>query len=296
MTPADSAKRLRALLARPGAVRGLAVHDVFCGLAAQQAGLEMVFAGGFGAAASRLGLPDAGLLTLTEMAGTVRSLAGRLDIPVIADADTGHGGLVNVARTVRELERAGAAGILLEDQVSPKRCGHFQGKDVVAAEEMLARLRAAIAARQNPDFVIIARTDARQVTGLDDAIFRANLYGEAGADGVFIEAPQSGEELREIPRHVPYPLMANMLTGGLTPLLTAADLEAMGYKIIAFPIETLLVTLHAVRRLAEHVRNDGTVRALEAEMASFDEVKDLLGLQQILEAARRAQDGGPVKG
>src|ERR671930_1553817 len=171
-----SAKRLRELLRRPGVIRSLGAHDVFTARLIERAGLETVFVGGFGTSASLLGLPDVGFLTLTEMADAVRRMAQRVDIPVVADGDTGHGDLHNVARTVREFEGAGAAGILIEDQVTPKRCGHFQGKQVIPADEMVLKLKAALDARRDPDFVIVARTDARAVEGIDGAIARANLY------------------------------------------------------------------------------------------------------------------------
>src|SRR5271167_4291125 len=212
MSPKSGPKRLRELLQQPGIICSLGAHDVFTALIVEAAGLETVFIGGFGTSASMLGLPDVGFLTLTEMADAVRRMAQRVRIPVVADGDTGHGDLHNVVRTVREFERAGAAGILLEDQVSPKRCGHFQGKQVISAAEMVLKLRAALDARNDADFVILARTDARAVEGIDAAIERANRYGEAGADVCFIEAPESREELERIPREVRYPLLVNMLT------------------------------------------------------------------------------------
>ncbi|HMF14491.1 MAG TPA: isocitrate lyase/PEP mutase family protein, partial [Gemmataceae bacterium] len=212
MTPT---RRLRELLASPDVIRSLGAHDVFTARLIEAAGLETVFIGGFGTSASMLGLPDVGLLTLTEMADAVRRMAARVSIPVVADGDTGHGDLHNVVRTVREFERAGAAGILLEDQVAPKRCGHFEGKQVIPVEQMALKLRAAQKARRDRDFVIVARTDARAVEGIEAAISRANHYGEAGADLCFIEAPQSRQELERIPREVLYPLLVNMLTGGV---------------------------------------------------------------------------------
>src|SRR5262245_43995657 len=172
----SATKKLRELLKSPGVIRSLGAHDVFSARLIESAGLETVFIGGFGVSASMLGLPDVGLLTLTEMADAVRRMAQRVSIPVVADGDTGHGDLHNVARTVREFERAGAAGILLEDQVHPKRCGHFQGKQVIPASEMVVKLRAALDGRRDPDFVVIARTDARAVEGIDAAIERANRY------------------------------------------------------------------------------------------------------------------------
>src|SRR5207253_9484915 len=173
-------QRLRQLLQGPGIIRSLGVHDVFTARLVEAAGLETVFLGGFGVAASLLGLPDVGLLTLTEMADAVRRLAQRVSIPVVADGDTGHGDLHNVVRTVRELEQAGAAGVLLEDQVTPKRCGHFEGKQIIPAAEMVLKLKAAMDARRDSNFVIIARTDAVAVEGIDAAISRANRYGQTG--------------------------------------------------------------------------------------------------------------------
>src|SRR5437588_2493666 len=187
----NATRRFRELLERPGIIRSLGAHDVFTARLIENAGLETVFLGGFGTSASLLGLPDVGFITLTEMADAVRRMAQRVSIPVVADGDTGHGDLHNVVRTVREFERAGAAGVLLEDQVAPKRCGHFQGKQVIPAEEMVLKLRAALSARQDRDFVIIARTDARAVEGIDAAIARANRHRAAGADRSFIEAPAS---------------------------------------------------------------------------------------------------------
>src|SRR5438093_186756 len=188
-------RRLRELLQSPGVIRSLGAHDVFTARLIEAAGLETVFIGGFGTSASLLGLPDVGFLTLTEMADAVRRMAQRVAIPVVADGDTGHGDLHNVVRTVREFERAGAAGILLEDQVTPKRCGHFEGKQIIPAEEMVLKLRAALDARADPDFVIVARTDARAVEGIDGAIARANRYGAVGVDVCFVEAPESRAEL-----------------------------------------------------------------------------------------------------
>src|SRR5215467_12216300 len=176
--PIMSTTRLRELLKKPGIIRSLGAHDVFTARLIEAAGLETVFIGGFGTSASMLGLPDVGFLTLTEMADAVRRMALRVSIPVVADGDTGHGDLHNVVRTVREFERAGAAGVLLEDQVSPKRCGHFAGKQVIPAAEMVLKLQAALGARDDPDFVIVARTDARAVEGIDAAIERANRFGE----------------------------------------------------------------------------------------------------------------------
>jgi 2-methylisocitrate lyase-like PEP mutase family enzyme len=283
-------RRLRRLLEQPGVIRSLGAHDVFTARLIEMAGLETVFLGGFGTAASLLGLPDVGLLTLTEMTDAVRRMALRVNIPVVADGDTGHGDLHNVVRTVREFERAGAAGVLLEDQVTPKRCGHFEGKQLIPADEMVLKLRAGLAARADPDFVIIARTDARAVEGIDGAIRRARAYADAGADVCFIEAPTSLEELRRIPKDVDKPLLVNMLTGGVTPIRTVAELGAMGYKIVVCPIETLLVAGRAVQTLIARLMADGRVDAGADDMMSFAEVKDVLGLQEVLGWRDRVQD------
>jgi methylisocitrate lyase len=216
------------------------------------------------------------------MADAVRRTAQRVAIPVVADGDTGHGDLHNVVRTVREFERAGAAGILLEDQVTPKRCGHFEGKQVIPTGEMILKLRAALSARRDPDFVIVARTDARAVEGIGAAITRVNRYGEAGADVCFIEAPQSRQELEQIPREVRYPLLVNMLTGGTTPILSVDELEQLGYKIVVCPIESLLVAGLAVQRLIKALLTRGRVDLTPGEMMTFDQVKQVLELDEVL--------------
>jgi 2-methylisocitrate lyase-like PEP mutase family enzyme len=276
-----SARQFRELLNRPGVIRSLGAHDVFTARLVEASGLETVFLGGFGTAASMFGVPDIGLVTLTEMADAVRRMALRVSIPVVADGDTGHGELHNVARTVREFEQAGAAGVLLEDQVTPKRCGHFEGKQIIAAAEMVLKLRAAREARRDPDFVLIARTDARAIEGIDGAIARANRYAEAGADVCFIEAPRGREELERIPREVSKPLLVNMLTGGVTPILPVEELGRMGYKIVVCPIESLMVTGAAVLRLIERLKTTGRVDDTP-DMLGFDEIKRLLGLDDFL--------------
>lgn len=281
------ARQFRELLRQPGVIRSLGAHDVFTARLIERAGLETVFIGGFGTSASMLGLPDVGFLTLTEMADAVRRMALRVNIPVVADGDTGHGDLHNVARTVREVERAGAAGILLEDQVAPKRCGHFEGKQVIPADEMILKLRAAQGARSDPDFVIIARTDARAVEGIDAAIERVNRYGNAGADVCFIEAPQSRQELERIPREVRFPLLVNMLTGGVTPILSVSELEKLGYKIVVCPIESLLVTGTAVMRLIDTLLSRGRVDLPAEQMMTFAQVKEVLGLGDVTDLRAR---------
>jgi methylisocitrate lyase len=273
-------------------VRSIAPHDVFTALILEEAGIELLFLGGFGVSASAHGLPDLGFLGAGEMAEAARRLVARVAVPVIVDGDTGHGDLHHVARTVGEFERAGAAGMLLEDQESPKRCGHFDGKRVIPAAEMALKIRAAVRARQDQDFVILARTDAREPLGLDEAIDRAHRCLDAGADMTFVEAPRSRTELEAIATRVPGPKLANLLTHGKTPVLPAADLEAMGYRVAVLPIETLLVTAHAVRCLARDFLQTGQVRSLEGQMASFDDIKRLLGVERQLGLRSELERGG----
>src|SRR5439155_7418900 len=214
-------------------------------------------------------------------------MATRVSIPVIADGDTGHGDLHNVQRTVEMFATAGASGILLEDQVMPKRCGHFADKQVIPTSEMVLRIKAAARARSDPDFVIFARTDARQMNGLDDAIDRVNRCCDAGADIGFIEAPQSIAELEEIPKRVKYPLFVNMLSGGVTPILPVKDLEQLGYKIVVCPIESLMVCARAMRELCEAWKTTGRVDHLATKAMTFNEVKELLGVDQFLKVRER---------
>ncbi len=278
-----STSQLRRLLAQPGIIRSLGAHDVFTALIVERMGFESVFVGGFGTSASLLGLPDLSFLSLSEMADSLRRMTARVGVPVIGDGDTGHGDLHNVQHTVRSFEAAGAAGVILEDQVMPKRCGHFPHKEVIPTAEMVRKIETAVQAKTDPDFVIFARTDARQVHGLDDAIDRVNRCCQAGADIAFIEAPQSMEELEEIPRRVDYPLFANMLTGGATPLASTTELENLGYKVVVCPIESLLLTGAAMMKLCQTWKEEGRVDGLVSrEGLSFDQVKELLGVDDFL--------------
>lgn len=276
----------RTLLATPGLIRSLGAHDVFSALIMEQAGLEMVFLGGFGASASMLGLPDLNFLTAPEMADAIRRTTARLRIPVIADGDTGHGDLHNVRRTVELFEAAGAAGLLLEDQVMPKRCGHFADKQVVPQEEFVLKINAAVKARRNPAFTIFARTDARAIHGLDNAIERVNRCAEVGADVAFVEAPRTLAELEEIPRRVHLPVLANMLTGGVTPVVSVNELEQMGYKLAVAPVETLMVCARAMQDLCATWLRDGRVDAQASAAMTFTELKVLLGVDEYLNPDR----------
>ncbi|MFN0197571.1 MAG: oxaloacetate decarboxylase [Planctomycetaceae bacterium] len=273
--------QLRALLARPGIIRAFGIHDLLSGLVFQAAGVELLFAGGFGIAASGYGYPDVGLVTLTEMASAVLHMARRLNVPVVADGDTGHGGLHNVARSVREFEQAGAAGMLLEDQVFPKRCGHFGKKQVIPEHEMLDKLCVALESRRSKDFVIFARTDSLATEGIDAAIRRAQHYGELGADVCFVEAPTDEQQLRRIAGEVPFPLLANMLVGGQTPILSASKLEEWGYKFVVCPVSSLLVSATAMRTLARTFLEEGRLDAQTSSGLDFEDLKQLLGLPLI---------------
>jgi hypothetical protein len=289
------AARLRSLLARPGLVRALAPHDAFTARVVEQAGAEMLFLGGFGAAASAHGLPDLGLVSAAEMAEGVRRITARVAIPLVADGDTGHGERASVAWTVRQFEGAGAAGILLEDQVEPKRCGHFAGKQVVPVATMIDRLTAALDARRDPNFVIIARTDARAIEGLDAAIDRANRYAETGVDMGFVEAPRSVGELARIAREIPLPQLANMLPGGVTPLVPLAELAKMGFKVAVDPTSTLALTGFAIREFARSWLGEGLPVSDADRRLSFDEIKQVVGVDEVegwgRDPAWRSPDG-----
>ncbi|MEC9349361.1 MAG: oxaloacetate decarboxylase [Planctomycetota bacterium] len=286
------ARRLRCLLKEPGIIRSMGAHDVLTALLIERAGFETVFLGGFGASASLRGLPDLNFLTLEEMSAAVERMTRRISIPLIADGDTGYGGPADVRLCVEAFENAGAAGILLEDQVSPKRCGHFDGNAVISSDEMVAKLEAALDARRDDDFVIFARTDARQSEGIDAAIERINRYCSTGADVAFVEAPQSKEELAAIAEKVHYPKFANMLSFGKTPLLTASELEELGFKFVVAPIETLLAAARAVEALAETFLRDGSAAALKENMMGFEELKEVLELEKYL---RLREEEAPEK-
>ena len=281
-TREKTTRKLRLLLEQPGIIRTLGAHDVLTAVLVEQAGFDTVFIGGFGTSASLYGLPDLNFLGMTEMVDATRRMAHRVSIPVVADADTGHGDLHNVMRCVAEFEGAGAAGIILEDQVFPKRCGHFGGKEVIPAGDMVKKFRAAVAARRDPDFLFIARTDANETDGLSEAIDRVNRYCDAGADVAFIEAPLSIDELEEICKRVSYPKFVNMLAFGKTPILAAAELEEMGFKMMVAPIDSVLLTARIMQEMSEVFRRDGHTRALYDQMVDFDGIKKILGLKDYL--------------
>lgn len=246
----------------------------------EKAGFKAVFLSGYAASASLLGAPDVGLLTMSEMADCARRIADAVDIPLFADGDNGHGNTNNVARTMRQFESAGVAAIFFEDQVLPKRCGHMSGKQVIPAEEMAAKIRAAVDARMDGDLLIMARTDALSVHGIGDAIERMHQYLEAGADMSFVESPGSVEEMQRITQEIAAPNMANMVAGGKTPLLSARELEQLGFSIAAYPVLTTYAMAHAGQRALEHLKSRQTIVDF-ADTLDFDAFNKLIGLEEM---------------
>jgi len=282
------AGRLRALLDSGQTIVAPGAFDPLAARLVEEAGFPAVYMTGFGTSAALIGRPDVGLLTMTEMAANAGRIADCVDIPVIADADTGYGNPLNVIRTVGAYEAAGVAGIHVEDQVAPKKCGHMEGKLVIPAPEMVAKVRAAVEARTQPEFVIIARTDARAVEGLEPALERARMYREAGADALFIEALVSEAEIQEAARAFPgVPLLFNWAEGGKTPPVSLARLTELGYRIVIFPISTLLAATGAMRAILREIASSGTPAAAMADLPAFGEFVDFIGLPQVREAERR---------
>jgi 2,3-dimethylmalate lyase len=280
--------RLRALLESGQTIVAPGAFDPLSARLVEEAGFPAVYMTGFGTSAALIGRPDVGLLTMTEMAGSAGRIAGCVDIPVIADADTGYGNPLNVIRTVGAYEAAGVAGLHLEDQVAPKKCGHMEGKLVIPAEEMAEKVRAAVEARTQPDFVIIARTDARAVEGLERALRRGRMYRDAGADVLFIEALTSEAEAEAAVTAFPdVPLLFNWAEGGKTPPISLDRLRELGYRIVIFPISTLLAATGAMRRILQEIAQAGTPAAAIGETPTFTEFVEFIGLPQVREAERR---------
>ena len=265
MTPRQ---KLRQLIAGSGYTMAPGAYDTLTAMLVEAAGFEAVYLTGGGYSRAS-GFPDLGLLTLSENARWIGMTADRVEIPVIADADTGYGNALNVIRTVREYEKAGAAGLHLEDQVAPKKCGHYEGKEVVSKEEMVGKIKAAVDTRRDTDLVIIARSDARAIEGLAAAIDRVNAYLEAGADVGFVEAPQSEGELRVVARDVKGPALVNVFEGGKTPMLPASRLEGMGFRLGIYPSQTQRAAIRAALRVLKALKEDGDTHRVEAELATF---------------------------
>jgi len=260
------------LLVAPGCFDGLSARLV------QEAGFEAAYLSG-GAIARSMGIPDIGLVTMSESIERAAQIVSAIQIPVIADADTGYGNAVNLVRSVREFERIGVAAIHIEDQITPKRCGHLDGKEVISRAEMEMKLKAALDTRTDPDFCIIARTDARAVHGLEDAIGRAQAFAKLGVDAIFVEAPQSESELAEIPKRLPdVPLLVNVFKGGKTPMLPMERLQQMGYRIAIYPSETQRAAIHAMRSALTTLKREGTTESIDASLTTFKERDKVVGL------------------
>ena len=291
------AARLRALLDSGATIVAPGAFDPLAARLVEEAGFPAVYMTGFGASAALIGRPDVGLLTMTEMADNAGRIAACVDIPLIADADTGYGNPLNVIRTVGAYEAAGVAGIHIEDQVTPKKCGHMEGKLVIPAAEMAQKIRAAVEARSQPEFVIIARTDARAVEGLDRALERGRQYCEAGADALFIEAVTSEEEAEAVARAFPgVPLLFNWAEGGKTPPIGLDRLTELGYRIVIFPISTLLAATAGMRRILREIAEAGTPAAALGKLPAFGEFLDFIGLPEVREAEQRYAATDPVPG
>ena len=288
MNPRQALKQLLKrdkFLVAPGCFDGLSARLV------EQAGFEAVYLSG-GAVARSMGIPDIGLVTMSEVIERAAQVVSAVKIPVIADADTGYGNAVNLVRTIREFERTGAAAIHIEDQITPKRCGHLDGKEVISLAEMEKKLEAALASRTDPNFCIIGRTDARGVHGFDDAVRRGRAFAKLGVDAVFVEAPQSEAELAEIPRAIPdIPLLVNVFKGGKTPMLPVDELQRLGYRIAIYPSETQRAGIYAMRMALGLLKREGTTEGMDAALTTFNERDQLVGLDEWQEIERQYMAG-----
>jgi 2-methylisocitrate lyase-like PEP mutase family enzyme len=272
--------RLRQLIARPGVVMAPGVADALNAKLVARNGFEAIYMTGAGTSAVRLGMPDVGLLTMTEMVDNAGRIADSSGLPLIADADNGYGGVLNVRRTIQAYERAGVAAVHIEDQVMPKRCGHLMGKQLVPADEMTAKIRAAVDARTDADFVVIARTDAVAVEGFDAALERAERYRDAGADVLFVEAPNA-EQLPKIAPRLKAPVLYNMATSGKTPFLGRDEIERLGFKLIIYPNWVMLAAIRAANQVLATLKETGTIADVAREVPTFKEFFDLLGMPEV---------------
>ncbi|CAH2602480.1 2,3-dimethylmalate lyase [Rhodovastum atsumiense] len=276
--------RFRSLIRAPEILQLPCCHDGLSARVLEQAGFEAIGCAGYGLSGSLLGMPDISVLSGHEMVGQYRNVCALVNIPVFVDIDTGFGDVNNVIRVVRECEKAGAAGLFIEDQTYPKRCGHMAGKSVVTVEEYLPKLKAALWARENPDFVITARSDALAVHGIEEALYRARLYAGTGADMVFVEAVHTTEEMKAVNATLAAldtPSMANMIEGGQTPLLGAAELQQLGYSVVAYPCGSVFTAVKALREWAAHLKRHGTSTEFLPHMLSFDAYFEFIGAQAI---------------
>lgn len=272
---------LKQRLQQPGLVVAPGVFDMVSLRLADRFGFDALYMTGFGTVASSLGLPDAGLATYSDMVDRVQRMAGMARTPLIADADTGYGGLLNVQHTVHGYEAAGAAALQLEDQEFPKKCGHTPGRRVVPMADMVQKIKVAANARRSSDFLIIARTDALSSLGIDEALRRADAYANAGADILFIESPESEKQMRMIGERFDLPLVANMVERGRTPVMSKADLEFLGYKIAIFPVTAMLASVHAMSQVYSHLRQSGSSYGTDVTLTDFAELTQLMGFEEV---------------
>lgn len=265
------------------------VFDALSAKVAENVGFQAIFQTGYGSAASLLGMPDFGFLNAGENIENARRIIRSVDLPVIVDVDTGYGNPLTVWKIVNDLIAYGAAGIFLEDQIWPKRCGHMRGKEVIGVDEYIQKLRAAVTASENKDFIIVARTDARAPLGIDEAIKRGKMYRKEGADVVFVEAPQSEEELREIPKKINAPLLANMIENGVTPTFSADELKSMGYSMVVFPLSGLYAATYAMKKIFSHLKSNGTTKGCTDTMLDFNEFNELVELPKFMQMEKKYQ-------
>jgi methylisocitrate lyase len=274
------AELIRRVLEEQGQLIMPGVYDALSAKIAAKAGFEVMFITGYSLSATLLGEPDFGLLTQTEVVDAAQRICSVVETPVIVDADTGYGNAINVIRTVEDLIRAGAAGMFLEDQVWPKRCGHMNGKQVISLDEQLKKLRAAVEAKRGNDFFIVARTDSRQGLGLDEAIRRGRAFKNAGADAVFIEAPENKEEMKEISKNVPGPLVANMLERGVTPLMGPDELKQLGFAMVVWPLAPLYSVAKSLTEVYTTLRREGSTLSILDRLMPFDDFNRIVGLNE----------------
>ncbi|MCD2172172.1 isocitrate lyase/PEP mutase family protein [Rhizobium sp. C4] len=282
-----SKPNLKAALASGQFVVAPGIHDMITAVVSNKVGFDFVYASGYWMTASAYGLPDAGIASYTQMLDRVATLCRTTNAAVIADADTGYGGLLNVHHTVRGYEEAGVAAIQIEDQEFPKKCGHTPFKRVVPTIDMVEKIKVAVEARKNPDMLIIARTDARQPEGFEGALKRGLAYGEAGADIVFLEALESEEEMRDACRRVPQPMMANMADGGRTPIRSAKELADIGYKLAIYPSATGLAAAAAAENALSILKTEGTSDSPKSPLFNFSEFNSLIGFEDVWSFERR---------
>jgi len=274
-------KNLRSLInnkTKPLVVPG--VYDAIGAKIAQKVGFEAMFQTGYGTSATLLGMPDYGFIGATETLDNARRISNSISVPLIVDIDTGYGNALTVRKLIQELESAGVSGVFLEDQKWPKRCGHMQGKEVIQKDEYAEKLQAALDARSNKDFIIVARTDARAIEGLDKAIERGLYYKKIGADAIFIEAPKTIQEMKVIGKSINAPLVANMIEGGATPIISKSKLHKMGFKIVLYPLSVLFSNTYSTLKLLQELKKSGTTRKLSKQIVNFDQFNDVVELSK----------------